>query len=315
MTYNEKRILYESIMKEISKAVRHHLNEGFESSVVGEFYNKIRKDAESDKDSIYYLILFAGGGILELCHFEEGSRTPHNKYGRKGFNYNNLPFGKLTDDDLDVKKIMDGSSLKGYIHANATLGEVAKESKKRYFACAVKLSVEEAKKRILKTENDVKCRPEDTPYMTLAFNEKGREKMDAALKTHNTRKEEKEKNKKGYYDTEHGKHFGYYREYEKYKKKYGEKLALKLTDDMNKFAKDENCQKFLQSLTSQKISNYLNRLTEIFIFMPGERNSDEYQYKALKNKDVQKIYMKYHPDVTEEDLKKYMEKAKAIYKY
>lgn len=281
MTYEERKSLYESIMTDVARIVKSHLNEAYNSNILKKFIEFSKEEAKKHKDylEIHYIVEGRNFEILNV------------KYDGTVFNgiYKNH-LSDLSDDNIYGNQFYVGTEIKKVLKGETPSFERIRNitSKTNHLSCLV-----------LVDWNDIKNDYSKEVIAALFINPAGTKEFYDSMKKSLDRKQEKvikiSDDPKKWTTAEWKDVYSKIKNnYNKFKNEYGDKAALELSETVNKLVANQNVitalNKILQtSLDKKTATKYL------YCFLLDIK-SLWFNRTLKKDERFLKIYQKFHPD-------------------
>lgn len=282
-------------MKDVARIVRKHidahfpeknsLNESFQSHLISQFLKKSMQIAAERKKDMQ-IAFIANGKLFRIYMLDD-----KGKYS-KAASYS-VPLETITDDDLQDKHILRLMELGKLFRTDKPNTElIVKNTKERKLAALVLIEDNTHKAPFYNTK--------EIPAMTLLINPSGCDKIAKMLKKYNDRQEQK-KFIPGKFTDKELRGIDYKmmysqirKEYKEYKKEFGDKLALQMTETINNLSKNENFQAVMKKeygsgTTKQNMQAYL------YAFLLDQKDTFGFVSWMKKNKKFIELYNRFHP--------------------
>jgi len=279
-----KELTEQAITAEFFKQMNNKLNEAFESSLVRDFLMNSQIVAKKNKED-YQIAFIFDGGFYGMYNFHSNGQLYKAS--------NAVPLGTVKNNDIYQHKILGADELKKVIKKTDEPNiEYLIEHTKNITGLGALVFVKFPLKRPYYD-------PKEIPTLTLLIEKSGIIKILQMLKKSEDRKEDKkfkpvEWTEKDIKIAEHKQMFERIRNYYKeYKKEFGDKLALEMTETVQKLSNVENFQVAMRreygSISKGNIQAYL------YAFLLDQQDTFGFVRWMKNNKQLVALYNHFHP--------------------
>lgn len=279
----KKEITEQTVTEELFKQMNKKLNEAFESSLVREFLMKSQHVAKERKTDMQ--IGFIWRGKLNRIYILD-------YYGKLYKGEVAVPLGSVKNDSIYQKKIFEEKDLANVLKTNNPTTEVLVSATGKKNIAALVL-IED------KTYSAPYYNKKEVPTYALLIDAKGCQEIVDMIKKHNERQEDKKYKpvqwtEKDIRIVEFKEMFKRIRQnYKEYKKEYGDKMALELTETVQKLSDVPNFQVAMRreygSISRGNIQFYL------YVFLLDFEDRFGFVRWMKNNKQLVALYNKFHP--------------------
>ena len=278
-----KELTEQAITAELFKQMNNKLNEAFESSLVRDFLMKSQQVAKERKTDMQIAFLWRGK-LMRMYILGENGKLYKGGYS--------VPLGSVKNDSIYQKQILGWHEL----------GKILKTDKPNT-ELLVSITAKKRVAALVLIEDNTHSAPyydkKELPVYTLLIEEKGCQEIISMVQKSKERQEQKkfkpmpwtEKNIKL---AEHKQIFERIRNYYKeYKKEFGDKLALEMTETVQKLSNVENFQVAMRreygSISKGNIQAYL------YAFLLDQQDTFGFVRWMKNNKQLVALYNHFHP--------------------
>ena len=289
------KALYESIIKEVAKTVRRHidahfsensssLNESFKSPLISQFLKKSMQIAAERKKNMQ-IAFIAKGRLFRIYMLDDKGKFTRGSY--------KVPLETIKDEHLQNQQILRLMELGKLLQTDKPNTELILNKTKDKNVAALVLIEDE-------THTAPYYNTKEIPALALLINSDGCHEIAEMMKKNDERAEQKkfkpmEWTEKNIKLADHKLLFNQIRDYyKKYKEEYGDKLALEMTELVQKISKNEEFQNIMKKeygpgTTKQNIQAYL------YAFLLDQNDSFGFLSWMKKSKRLIELYNKFHP--------------------